>query len=123
MARGRRVMKKYPATIRIPLAAVFVLVGSIKFPTGPGSPWVRIFDLIGFGQWFRYFTAAYEVLAGILLLVPRATPAASFMVVSSMIGAILVHIFVVGLGPPTIVVALLMLAGMWVYRRWNRVIG
>jgi len=40
-----------------------------------------------------------------------------------MIGAILVHIFVVGLGPPTIVVALLMLAGMWVYRRWNRVIG
>jgi putative oxidoreductase len=98
--------------LRIPLALIFLFVGVIKFPANPGSPWVRIFDLIGFGQWFRYFTAVVETLAGVLLLVPRATPIAVFLVAASMIGAILVHIFVVGLGPPTVIVTLLLLAGL-----------
>jgi hypothetical protein len=57
------------------------------------------------------------VIAGILLFVPRATPVAVFLVASSMIGAILVHIFVVGLGPATVVVLLLLIAAVTIGRR------
>src|SRR2546430_2861644 len=37
----------------------------------PISEWVRIFDRIGLGQWFRYFTGALQVTGALLVLIPR----------------------------------------------------
>jgi len=41
-------------TMQILLAAVFLFEGIDKF--SERRLWLRIFDEIGFGQWFRYFT-------------------------------------------------------------------
>ena len=40
--------------MQILLAAVFLFEGIDKF--SERRLWLRIFDEIGFGQWFRYFT-------------------------------------------------------------------
>ena len=83
--------------LRIVLALAFTFFGLQKFPSG--TMWVRLFARIGVGQWFRYVTGVVEVVGGILLLVPRATIPAVGLLVCTMIGALLVHVFVVGLGP------------------------
>lgn len=94
-------------TMRILLAAVFLFEGIDKF--SERRLWLRIFDEIGFGQWFRYFTAVVEISGALTLLVPRATLVAVGLLVSTMIGALLVHVLVIGVGPQTVVVGILLL--------------
>jgi uncharacterized membrane protein YphA (DoxX/SURF4 family) len=95
-------------TLRIILALAFLFFGLIKFPAGEGSPWINIFNLIGIGQWFRYFTGAVEAVGGVLLLVPRATPIAVALLAPTMLGALLTHMLLVGLQPGSVVVLILL---------------
>jgi putative oxidoreductase len=56
--------------LRGSIGVVFVLFGAEKFPAGTDSMWVKLFQQIGIGQWFRYFTGVVEVLGGVLALIP-----------------------------------------------------
>jgi uncharacterized membrane protein len=109
--------------LRIALAIIFVVVGFVKIPGSIHPMWVRLFERIGFGQWFRYFTALVEIVGGMLMLVPSATLVSGLLLASAMVGALLVHIFVIGVGMQTVVVCLL-LAGItaiiWRHRHTNR---
>jgi putative oxidoreductase len=80
--------------LRIGVAGFFVLVGLEKFPSGPGAPWVALFDRIGLGQWFRVFTGVVEVAGGLLFASPRTTRVGAALLACAMVGAILVHVFV-----------------------------
>ena len=93
--------------LRVLLALVFVAAGLDKFL---GAMWVRVFNDIGFGQWFRYVTGIVEVLGGCLLLMPRATVVAVPVLVCTMAGALIVHLTVVGIGPQTVAVSVLVAA-------------
>ena len=67
------------------LAAMFLFAG--------GNPqMVGLFELLGFGQWFRYLTGGLEVLGGALLLVPRLSGAGAALLVPVMLGAIATHV-------------------------------
>jgi uncharacterized membrane protein len=103
-------------SLRIALALAFVYFGADKF-NNPRM-WIRLFDQIGFGQWFRYATGLVEVLGGVLLLIPPATLLAVVLLLSAMLGAILVHVFVVGLGPQTVIVTVLASAVFFI--GWRR---
>lgn len=104
--------------LRIALALAFVYFGADKF-TNPRM-WIRVFDQIGFGQWFRYTTGVVELLGGILLLVPPATLIAVVLLVSAMVGALLVHIFVIGVSPASVLVIILAAAVLFVgWKRWR----
>jgi putative oxidoreductase len=92
-------------TLRVLLALVFVAAGVDKFV---GPMWVRVFNDIGFGQWFRYVTGVVELLGALLLLVRPATMIAVPMLICTMLGALLVHVTVVGVGFPTIAVSILL---------------
>jgi putative oxidoreductase len=94
-------------TMRILLAAVFLYEGIDKF--SERRLWLRIFDEIGFGQWFRYFTGVVEISGALTLLIPKATLVAVGLLVSTMIGALLVHVLVTGVGPQTVFVGILLL--------------
>ena len=91
--------------LKILLAALFLFEGIDKF--SERRLWVRIFAEIGFGQWFRYFTGAVEVIGAVALLIPKATLFGVGVLVCTMIGAALTHFFVIGVGPQTVVIALL----------------
>jgi uncharacterized membrane protein YphA (DoxX/SURF4 family) len=80
--------------IRISLALVFILTGLDKITTGAASHWIHVFDDIGLGQWFRYFTAAMEIVGGILCLIPITTIVGLAMLACTMTGAMAVHVFV-----------------------------
>ena len=94
--------------LRVVLGAIFVYVGMVKIPGRLHPMWVRLFDTIGFGQWFRFFTAFVEVSGGLLLLVPSATPVSVFLLAGAMVGALLVHILIIGIGFQTLIVVLLL---------------
>jgi putative oxidoreductase len=87
------------------LCAVFLYAGLDKFSR---PLWQQIFEQIGWGQWFRYFTGIVEVAGAIAMLVPALTPVAVMLLGSAMVGALLTHVLVVGTGPPTVTVAILL---------------
>jgi putative oxidoreductase len=67
------------------------------------------FDLIGFGQWFRYVTGIIEISGAVLLWVPGLTFVGAGLLTCTMIGACIAHISVLGTAtmPPAVVLGIL----------------
>ena len=70
---------------RVAVALAFLGFGWQKFEGD--RMWIRIFDQIGFGQWFRYFTGAMQVAGALLVLVPRTFLFGMATLACTMIGA------------------------------------
>ena len=100
--------------LRGSVALVFVIFGMEKL-TGSGG-WVKLFDQIGVGQWFRYFTGLLEVAAGIGLLISRYALYAAVLLAMVMVGAFIAHVTVLGSSPAAPAV-LFVLAGVIAYLR------
>jgi hypothetical protein len=71
--------------LRVLVAAVFFYVGIDKF--AGGRVWVRIFDTIGIGQWFRYLTGALQVAGAILVVLRRTFLVGIGLLGCTMVGA------------------------------------
>ena len=104
--------------LRAGVAAAFAMFGAQKFSEGQ---WVKIFQQIGVGQWFRYFTGVVEILGGLLVLVPWTVTAGLALLACTMFSAALIWIFVLGQGANAIIpgafgIALLL---FWLNRRGN----
>ena len=103
-------------TVQIATAAMFLFVGSLKLAGAPMM--VALFDAIGIGQWFRYLTGSIEVVSAILLLVPSLAFFGALLLVPTMVGAVLTHLFIVGGNPgPAIVLLAAAAAIAWTRRR------
>lgn len=78
---------------------------------------VDLFAQIGFGQWFRYLTAALEAAGAMLLLIPATRLFGAALLAAVMFGAVLTNI-ALGLNPIGAVV-LFLAAGVlgWALRR------
>ena len=70
---------------RVAVALAFLGFGWQKFEGD--RMWIRVFDQIGFGQWFRYFTGAMQVAGAWLVLVPRTFLFGMATLACTMIGA------------------------------------
>jgi len=77
---------------RIAVALLFFALGASKF--GSHGLWVRLFEQIGFGQWFRVFTGAVQTGGALLLLVPRVAWMGAAILTCTMFGAILAQLFI-----------------------------
>jgi putative oxidoreductase len=69
-------------------------VGLDKMSTNPHGPWVKTFDQIGLGQWFRYFTGALQISGGLLFLIPRTITAGAILLAGTMLGAVAAQIVI-----------------------------
>ena len=87
-------MKYVTLIIRILITAAFVAAGSAKLIGA--EMMVATFDAVGVGQWFRYVTGALEVGAAILLWIPGRQLIGAGLLVCTMIGAVLAHLFILG---------------------------
>lgn len=76
------------------VAFAFLLIGLDKFPSGENEQWVRFYDQIGIGQWFRYFTGVIEIAGAALVAIPKTARFGLAILAATMAGASLIHIFV-----------------------------
>jgi putative oxidoreductase len=54
--------------LRLAVTGVFLSVGADKF--NAHSMWVKLFEQIGWGQWFRYLTGILQIAGAVLVIVP-----------------------------------------------------
>src|SRR5690349_16331167 len=96
--------------IRAGVALLFVFVGQSKFSNR--SQWVAIFNQIGFGQWFRYFTGVLQITGGLLTLTPRTFVYGILTLASTMAGAMAAWIVFLG-SPVTAIIPGFLLLGLF----------
>ena len=96
------------------VALVFIAAGGAKLAGVPVM--VEMFDKVGLGQWFRYFTALLEVAGAIGLLMSRYAFYAAVLLAIVMVGAIIAHVTVLG-GSPAPAAGLLVLSAIIAYLR------
>ena len=96
------------------VALAFLAAGGAKL--AGAAAMVAVFDKVGLGQWFRYFTGFLEVAACIGLLISRYAFYAACLLAVVMVGAIIAHLTVLG-GSPAAPVMLLVLTGIIAYLR------
>ena len=96
------------------LALAFLGAGGAKL--AGAAAMVELFDKVGLGQWFRYFTGMLEVAGAIGLLISRYAFYAAILLALVMVGATIANLTVLGAFPaPT--VALLVLSGIIAWLR------
>jgi putative oxidoreductase len=93
---------------QVVVALAFLMAGGSKLMGVPAM--VSLFGQIGLGQWFRYVTGAIELTGGIALLIPSAAIFGAMLLIPTMIGAILVNVFIVPASPVAPLVLLLLAA-------------
>jgi putative oxidoreductase len=96
------------------LALAFIAAGTAKL--AGAAAMVQVFDKVGLGQWFRYFTGLLEVVAAMGLLISRYAFYAAVLLAIVMAGAIIAHVTVLGSSPAAPVV-LFVLTGIIAYFR------
>ena len=84
-------------TLAFGLSGISKLIGAEQM--------VALFDLIGWGQWFRYLTGLFEIGGIALLWVPGFQFVGAGILVATMIGAVVAHVLI--LGPSLIPAAIL----------------
>jgi putative oxidoreductase len=78
--------------LQVLLAAAFLMAGASKL--AGAEMMVKQFEVLGLGQWFRYLTGALEVVAAVLLLVPRWSGLGALLLIPTMLGAAIAHLVV-----------------------------
>ena len=73
------------------LAYIFIRQGSSKFFDGSG--WARAFRAWHYPRWFRVAVGVWEVIAGVLVLIPRSARFGAVMIIIVMIGGMLTHVY------------------------------
>ncbi|WP_068065156.1 DoxX family protein [Nocardia xishanensis] len=103
-------------TVQILLGLFFVIASGIPKFVGQEDA-VRIFDAVGFGDWFMYFTGLVEVAGGIGLLIRRLAGAAAAGLSITMVFAAATQAFV--LDAPSYSVFPLVLAAVFAWLAWE----
>src|SRR5258705_4039099 len=98
------------------LAGVFFLVGGAKLIGRHDM--IELFRSIGFGQWLRYVTGAFEVAGAAFMVIPLASGASAVALGVIMISATLIELFVLR-RPPIAAMACL---SAHTYVAWSRLL-
>ena len=96
------------------MGALFLYLGGAKLLGTPAA--VRLFRDIGWGQWFRYVTGVVEVTGALLLLIPALAGASALLLMSVMVAATGIELFVLH-RPPMAATACLSAHGIIAWKR------
>ncbi len=76
--------------LRILVGLAFVFFGIMKLSGRPAM--VAEFDVVGLGQWFRYFTGGLELIGGLAVLVPAVSVFGAILLLLVDIGAFVAQV-------------------------------
>ncbi len=104
---------------RVGIFALFLFFGAGKFTSDPNASWVVLFKNVGFGQWFRYFTGALEIVGAFLVLIPQTVPVGLAVLMGTTSGAILIVVLVLHRPADAFLTFALLCAliAFWMHRR------
>ena len=89
-------MKKYlPLTLRIIVALILIQTLRFKFTAHPDS--VYIFSKVGLEPYGRIGIGIFELIAGLLLLIPKTVWAGAVLTLGIIGGAIIMHLTKLGI--------------------------
>jgi len=91
---------------RVAVAIAFLSIGFSKFEAQ--SIWIRTFNEIGFGDWFRYLTGLIQVAGALLVLIPKTCLIGIALLSCTMVGAAFFWVFLLH-APGNAVIPLLVL--------------
>jgi uncharacterized membrane protein YphA (DoxX/SURF4 family) len=101
--------------LKIVLALLFLAAATAKL--AGAKMMVAEFDLVGLGQWFRYFTAIVEITGAVLLLWPGRGAFGALLLACVCAGAFLAQVFAIHMDfVHTIILGAIFLAIAWVQR-------
>ena len=81
--------------LRLLVAAILVQTLFFKFTAAPES--VHIFSTLGAEPWGRIGSGVMELIAAVLLLIPRTVAKGALLALGVISGALLSHVFVLGI--------------------------
>ena len=90
-------MKNPIFTWIVKLIAVVILVQTLFFKFTGAEESVYIFTTLGIEPFGRFGSGIVELIASILILIPRTTLLGALMAMGTMVGAIFSHLFVLGI--------------------------
>lgn len=89
-------MKKYlPLALRITVAIILIQTLRFKFTAHPDS--VYIFSKVGMEPYGRIITGVVELIAGVLILIPKTAWIGASLALGVISGAILMHLTKLGI--------------------------
>jgi len=102
-------------TLQIVAALFFLTASASKFAGAEYN--IQVFDKVGLGQWFRYFTAVMELSGAILIVVPRRAALGALVLSVVMVGALYADLALIGgTGIPALVALVVTSTVLW-FRR------
>jgi hypothetical protein len=90
-------MKKPVFTWIIKLIAVVILLQTLFFKFSAADESIFIFSTLGIEPYGRIGSGIVELIASVLILIPRTTLLGSLIGLGTMAGAIISHLFVLGI--------------------------
>lgn len=88
-----KIIKYGSLALRGIFGAIFIAAGVAKLYGVPML--VAEFDIVGLGQWFRYFVGIWEVAGGILILLPAQRHWGALLLFLASIGAFIAQVLVI----------------------------
>lgn len=90
-------MKTNTITWIVKLTAVIILLQTLFFKFTGAEESIYIFQTLGIEPFGRISSGVVELIASILILIPRTTLLGALLALGTMIGAIFSHLFVLGI--------------------------
>src|SRR5262245_47651306 len=78
------------AALAVLLALAMIGGGALKLVGQSGQ--VAAFDGLGLPAWFRALVGTFEVIGGLLVIVPSTTPAGTLILSTILVGALWAHV-------------------------------
>ena len=105
--------------LRGAIFVAFMYFATGKFKNASDAPWVVLFQKVGIGQWFRYFTGVVESIGAVLLLFSRTVELGLGILITVTLGATVVLILVLHRASDALVPFAFMSAmiAFWMHRR------
>jgi len=84
-------------SIVLRLIAAFIMVQTLWFKFTGAEESVYIFSQVGIEPWGRIATGVAELIASVLLFIPRTVKLGAIMAIGIMLGAVVTHLFILGI--------------------------